>query len=69
MAIETMNEASERIKAYSCIAPSAAMDSDMQSVCERLISYADNQLLCNLCSPKPSHAFNSVGLKRNNQVQ
>ena len=30
--IETMSEASGRIKAYSCIAPSAARDSDMQSV-------------------------------------
>ena len=30
--IETMSEASERIKAYLCIAPSAARDSDMQSV-------------------------------------
>ena len=29
--IETMNEASKRIKAYSCIAPSAARDGDMLS--------------------------------------
>ena len=27
--IETMSEASERIKAYSCIAPYAARDGDM----------------------------------------
>ena len=30
--IETMSEASERIKAYSCIASSASRDGDMLSV-------------------------------------
>ena len=30
--------------------------------------YADNQLLCSLCGPKRSHAFNSAGSKHNNQV-
>ena len=30
--IETMSKVNERIKAYSCIVPSAAWDGDMQSV-------------------------------------
>ena len=37
---EAMSETSERIKAYSCIAPSAARDGEMQSVWEHLFSRA-----------------------------
>ena len=37
--IETMSEASERIKAYSYIAPYAARDGDMLSVWEHLFSH------------------------------
>ena len=36
--IETMSKASERIKDYSCNAPSAARDGDMLSVWERLFA-------------------------------
>ena len=30
--------------------------------------YADNRLLCSLCCPKRSHAFNSASFKHNNPV-
>ena len=38
--IETISEVNERIKAYSCNAPSAARGGDMLSVYERIISCA-----------------------------
>ena len=65
--IETMSKASERIKAYSCIAPSAAICYQYESAYFPA-PYANNQLLCSLCGPKRSHAFNSAGFKHNNQV-
>ena len=37
--IETMSEESERIKAYSCIAPSASRDADMLSVHMRALIF------------------------------
>ena len=58
----------ERIKAYSYIAPSAARDGDMYENAYFPTLYVDNQLLCSLCGPKRSHAFNSASLKHNNQV-
>ena len=70
--IETVSEAIERIKVYSCIAPSAASDGDMlvyqYEIAYFPAPYPDNQLLCSLCGPKRSHAFNSVGFKHSNQV-
>ena len=70
--IETMSEASERIKAYSCIAFSAPIVGMV--ICYQYESayfpapYADNQVLCILCGPKWNHTFNSAGFKHNNQV-
>ena len=68
--IETMGEASERIKVYLCIALSAARDGDMLSVWERLFSHALRGLLAALqpLRPKQSHTFNPMGFKHNNQV-
>ena len=80
--METMSEESDRIKAYSCIAPSAARDGGIIGVgtgggtghvnqyesAYFSALYADSQLLCSLCGLKRSHAFNSASFKHNNQI-
>ena len=64
--IETMSEASEQIKDYSCIVP---LQLGM-AICYQYEStyfpapYADNHAAASFCGPKQSHTFNELVMYR-----